>query len=736
MFPVIPQLDDRNFRQILNEALARVRVHNPEWTNLNESDPGVTILELFAFMTESLLYRSNQIPDRNRLKFLQLLGIPLQPPAAATGVIEISNERGPLETITMPAQVPVLAGKVAFLTMNALDVLPVQAQLYLRKALQGDALANAQATYTLLYNSYQDAATDLEFYEAVPVDPAVNGSSLPVMNLSDASTIDRSIWVALLTRPNEDQSKTAIVADMAGKTLTMGIMPALDASLQELLPGGATADQAPAPLTFQIATGQLTPDRLPIYATLDSRPDDNALTTLTLVQLTLPDQSQIGNWSDLDPLEAGVGDFPPSLEDQDISNRLLTWIRISLPETTSGDPTNSALAGQFSWVGINAARIAQNVNVPFEPLGTGTGDPDQSFTLANLPVIEQSVSITVGGNAWTAIDYLLAAPAEVPAGEAFTAASATPGDPNVFSVDRASGVVRFGDGLRGARPPAGAAIVASYAYGGGVAGNVGIGAVKTAPSLPAGFKVSNPVRTAGGSDGESVDDAQRNIPRYLQNRDRAVSAADYKDIVFRTPSIDLGRAEILPLFQPGNAVSIPGAVTVLVIPQDPKQTGAPKPDKLFIDAVCQYLEPRRVLTSEVYVTGPDYVGLSVAVGIDVVPGRDIPTVREAVKDAIRTFLSPVVGGQDGSGWPLGKTVEDREVWARAARVDGLAKVRAISMWDDTGAAITSLAIDGLKLPRLDRVSVTLGDPEDLSAAASVATSAKKRVAVPVLPVGC
>ena len=148
MFPVIPQLDDRNFRQILNEALARVRVHNPEWTNLNESDPGVTILELFAFMTESLLYRSNQIPDRNRLKFLQLLGIPLQPPAAATGVIEISNERGPLETITMPAQVPVLAGKVAFLTMNALDVLPVQAQLYLRKALQGDALANAQATYT------------------------------------------------------------------------------------------------------------------------------------------------------------------------------------------------------------------------------------------------------------------------------------------------------------------------------------------------------------------------------------------------------------------------------------------------------------------------------------------------------------------------------------------------------------------------------------------------------------
>jgi predicted phage baseplate assembly protein len=429
-----------------------------------------------------------------------------------------------------------------------------------------------------------------------------------------------------------------------------------------------------------------------------------------------------------------VGDFPPSLEDEDANERLLTWIRIGLPETTTGDPTNSALSGQFSWVGINAARITQQVNVPFEPLGTGTGTPDQSFTLANTPVIENSVSVTVGGDPWTAIDDLLAAPAEVPAGDTFSTTPAAPGDPNVFTVDRASGIITFGDGLRGARPPAGAAIVAGYAYGGGVAGNVGVAAVKTAPSLPAGFSVTNPIRTAGGSNGETVDDATRNIPRYIQNRDRAVSASDFQDIVRRTPAIDLGRVEILPLFQPGSAVNIPGAVTVLVIPNDPKQTGAPKPDMLFIEAVCQYLEPRRVLTTEVYVTGPDYVGLSVALGIDVTPGRDIPTVREAVKDAVRAFLAPV--NPDGTGWPLAKTVEDREVWAQATRVDGLSNVRAITMWDETGAAITSLPVTGLQLPRLDRVSVSLGDPEDLSASAGVAVSAKKRIAVPVLPVGC
>jgi hypothetical protein len=56
----IPVLDDRDFSQILNEALARIPVHNPEWTNFNKSDPGVTLVEVFSFLTESLLYRANQ----------------------------------------------------------------------------------------------------------------------------------------------------------------------------------------------------------------------------------------------------------------------------------------------------------------------------------------------------------------------------------------------------------------------------------------------------------------------------------------------------------------------------------------------------------------------------------------------------------------------------------------------------------------------------------------------------
>src|SRR5256885_4347465 len=95
----IRNLDDRKYQGLLDEAVARIPVYTPEWTNFNKSDPGVTLLEVFAFLTENLLYRANQIPERNRRKFLQLLGIGLQPASAARGLVTVGNDKGPLEPI-------------------------------------------------------------------------------------------------------------------------------------------------------------------------------------------------------------------------------------------------------------------------------------------------------------------------------------------------------------------------------------------------------------------------------------------------------------------------------------------------------------------------------------------------------------------------------------------------------------------------------------------------------------
>src|SRR3954463_1406610 len=122
-----PVIDDRRYQQLVDETLARVPVHTPEWTNFNHSDPGVTLVQLFAFLTENLIYRANQIPERNRVKFLQLLGVPLAPASEARGLITINNERGPVGTQTLASGLELRAGAVAFRTELGLDVLPVEA---------------------------------------------------------------------------------------------------------------------------------------------------------------------------------------------------------------------------------------------------------------------------------------------------------------------------------------------------------------------------------------------------------------------------------------------------------------------------------------------------------------------------------------------------------------------------------------------------------------------------------
>src|SRR4051794_31019881 len=126
-------IDDRTYQDILDEAKARIPVHTPEWTNFNKSDPGITLLELFSFLTESLLYRVNQIPDRNRQKFLSLLGVPLSPATAARGLVTFSNERGVSDVITLDAPTQLRAGAVPFRVEQGLDILPVEARVYYKK---------------------------------------------------------------------------------------------------------------------------------------------------------------------------------------------------------------------------------------------------------------------------------------------------------------------------------------------------------------------------------------------------------------------------------------------------------------------------------------------------------------------------------------------------------------------------------------------------------------------------
>ena len=78
-----PRLDDRTFQQLVDEAKRQVQQRCPAWTDHNVSDPGVTLIETFAWMTEMLLYRLNRVPDQLYVRFLEMVGVRLFPPQAA-----------------------------------------------------------------------------------------------------------------------------------------------------------------------------------------------------------------------------------------------------------------------------------------------------------------------------------------------------------------------------------------------------------------------------------------------------------------------------------------------------------------------------------------------------------------------------------------------------------------------------------------------------------------------------
>lgn len=89
-----PKLDDRTFEDIVAEALSLIPRYAPEWTNHNPSDPGITLIELAAWMTDLILYRLNRVPEKNYVAFLNLLGIKLKPPRAANALLHFKLVEG------------------------------------------------------------------------------------------------------------------------------------------------------------------------------------------------------------------------------------------------------------------------------------------------------------------------------------------------------------------------------------------------------------------------------------------------------------------------------------------------------------------------------------------------------------------------------------------------------------------------------------------------------------------
>jgi hypothetical protein len=117
-------LDDVTFADLVEEAVRLIPQYAPGWTDHNLSDPGITFMDLFAWLAEMQIYSLNQITPRHHLKYLRLLGVRPEPAAAARVWVTFSHRQGTVCRVPRGTNVATSEG-VAFETDSDIDVLPV-----------------------------------------------------------------------------------------------------------------------------------------------------------------------------------------------------------------------------------------------------------------------------------------------------------------------------------------------------------------------------------------------------------------------------------------------------------------------------------------------------------------------------------------------------------------------------------------------------------------------------------
>jgi hypothetical protein len=95
----------------MEEARRHIRRLCPSWTDLSPGDPGTTILEVFAYLTEALIFRLNRVPEKAYIEFLRLLGVTLAPPSAAAVTLRFYRERSATSAVTIPRGTRVTIGR-------------------------------------------------------------------------------------------------------------------------------------------------------------------------------------------------------------------------------------------------------------------------------------------------------------------------------------------------------------------------------------------------------------------------------------------------------------------------------------------------------------------------------------------------------------------------------------------------------------------------------------------------
>ncbi len=744
----IPQLDDRTFADLVEEARARIPRYTPEWTNYNESDPGIVLLQLQAWLTETVLYRLNRLPELNYLKFLELLNVAPHPAVAARAQLTFTLKK--LNQATDPLVVlvpknsqigvddPDLTQELVFETDRTLTAL--------NATVAAVAVPGAGDSPWDLVTAFDDKTRTTSFLRAFypfGTAPAVGVTCLIGILLRPHQK--EGVNYDLDRFPEGELDLTAFVPEVF-ETDADGETIAGPQGLDCLFPWQVTA-QAET-IAWEVYAGN-EHAAFPAggdWRSLGLPPDETAaLSRSGHVYLNVPGgvpgirfaQLSRAFWADLnltkyptaaqelvDDIESGFL-FPADVPDS-------IWADLGLEDIVLDDPANpvvdqieaAAAAGtlnmsgvdETAWVdadlGYDASPVpypltwfrARLLTVPESPpqvsqfllntvpataavtrseetVGTSDGRPNQTYALSKTPVLVDPA---------TGLPTLVLEVGELGAAVAWTLVPdfyATDADDAVYTLDPDGGTITFGDGRHGRIPVAGSPIVAhTYRYGGGAVGNAGAGTITALKSaLPNVSAVANVRAAAGGADAESLDDVLLRAPHDLRMRERAVTGEDFAQLALQTPGVRIQRAYALPLTRadlaqtpPALMPDSPGAVTVVILPENKDDTPQPTEDQLRL--VCAHLNGRRLITTELYVVGPRYLEIA-RLRAEVTAGRDVDlkALHDALTATLHTYFHPLTGGEDGAGWPFGGDVYFGNVYRQVLGVAGVRRVLCLEI---------------------------------------------------------
>ena len=726
-----PNLDDREFEDLVKECMLRIPRYCPEWTNHNPSDPGITLIELFAWLTDRMLMRFNQVPLRNYVAFLELLGIKLLPPTSAQVELTfyLNRTRSSIVKIYDKTEVAINRQEnkeeIVFTTDNEIAIGTPQIKYLLT------AERDVMPSQTVLH-SY---TPNLEL-----------GST--ILNPGQWWRCGEFEDICLFETPQPGNCFYLIIDEFEPETSVVGNVISLTFRGEAAKTTGI--DPNNPPLCWEAWNGEEWQSGI-----LKCKEDDGTR------GFSFDDMGeQIPH-----PLREGaeiVLHLPTNLPKTSLNTEYTGyWIRCVYEDPGNTQP---GYIDPPSIVGLSIKAVGGTVKateciiIKNELLGVSNGKPGQNFQLQKRPVLQRKleegehieVRLPNGEmEIWQEVENFANSRAE----------------DKHYTIDRRTGIVQFGPLVRepnalrqktlerlktqsipslpnieqqeysrssnrrspialenissnknllerqyGKVLPSRAEVyMAAYRTGGGNRGNVKANALNTMKSsIPYVKSVTNHYSARGGIDAESLTDAVLQVPNILRVRECAVTPEEFESAAKRSHK-RVARVHCVT----DEEYNTPGVVTLLIVPgietypidfvrDFPRGLDARKYfslDKKLEEEILFYLRERKPLGIKLRLENPTYV--RVKVEVDVVVEKlydndlDRAQIRSNMLAALYRFLNPLTGGLEGKGWVLGCSLYPSNVVSVCRAVTGVSNIGTVKLFNITETAYGSRQLETL-----------------------------------------